>query len=198
MKDALKSEDPSLRVLAARALLPVATVEELTAFHEYAASYPNDDEATVQAVRRAAAALEEALALPEKGPLALQSETNVVEYRNIRVKPEATGPRVVTDIRYGPEERQVLDVYAPAAAKGLPVVFWIHGGGWQAGDKSDVGVKPAMFTDRGFVFVSTGYRLLPKVVDWIARGDLDLGPPLRFHRRVRTDVNMPCLPSFED
>lgn len=30
--------------------------------------------------------LEAALAIPDKGPLALQSETNVIEYRNIRVK----------------------------------------------------------------------------------------------------------------
>ena len=30
--------------------------------------------------------LEAALEIPEKGPLALQSETNVVEYRNVRVK----------------------------------------------------------------------------------------------------------------
>ena len=30
--------------------------------------------------------LEAALEIPEKGPLALQSEINVVEYRNIRVK----------------------------------------------------------------------------------------------------------------
>lgn len=60
-------------------------------------------------------------------------------------------------------ERQVLDVYAPSGAKGLPVVFWIHGGGWQTGDKSSVQLKPQAFTDRGFVFVSTNYRLLPNV-----------------------------------
>ena len=60
-------------------------------------------------------------------------------------------------------ERHVLDVYSPAGAKNLPVVFWIHGGGWQAGDKSDVQLKPQMFMDRGFVFVSTNYRLLPTV-----------------------------------
>src|ERR1700693_4005085 len=35
-------------------------------------------------------------------------------------------------------ERQVLDVYAPPDAKNLPVVFWIHGGGWQTGDKMSV------------------------------------------------------------
>jgi acetyl esterase/lipase len=60
-------------------------------------------------------------------------------------------------------ERQILDVFAPKEAKGLPVVFWIHGGGWQAGDKSDVQIKPRWFADRGFVFVSTNYRLLPAV-----------------------------------
>ncbi len=61
------------------------------------------------------------------------------------------------------DERQVLDVYSPEKAKNLPVVFWIHGGGWQAGDKSDVQIKPKVFTDKGFVFVSTNYRLLPSV-----------------------------------
>jgi arylformamidase len=57
----------------------------------------------------------------------------------------------------------VLDIYAPKDAKNLPVVFWIHGGGWQAGDKSSVQEKPKAFVERGFVFVSTSYRLLPKV-----------------------------------
>jgi acetyl esterase/lipase len=69
------------------------------------------------------------------------------------------------DVPYAdpPVERNVLDVHAPKDAKGLPVVFWIHGGGWQAGDKSQVKEKPRWFTERGFVFVSTNYRLLPKV-----------------------------------
>jgi arylformamidase len=58
-------------------------------------------------------------------------------------------------------ERQVLDVYAPAGAKDLPVVFWIHGGGWQTGDKSSVQRKPEAFVEKGFVFVSTNYRLYP-------------------------------------
>jgi acetyl esterase/lipase len=60
-------------------------------------------------------------------------------------------------------ERQVLDIYAPDGAKNLPVVFWIHGGGWQTGDKTSVQIKPRVFTESGFVFVSTNYRLLPHV-----------------------------------
>jgi arylformamidase len=70
---------------------------------------------------------------------------------------------VKKDVPYGDLERQVLDIHAPKDAKNLPVVFWIHGGGWQAGDKSLVQEKPKMFVERGFVFVSTNYRLLPKV-----------------------------------
>ena len=109
--------------------------------------------------------LEAALEIPADGPLALQSETNVVEYRNIRIKREERGREVKRDIPYADpaHERQVLDVYSPPQAKNLPVVFWIHGGGWQTGDKSNVQLKPQAFMDKGFVFVSTNYRLLPNV-----------------------------------
>ena len=70
-----------------------------------------------------------------------------------------------SDVPYvvGGHERQVLDVYAPAGGKDLPVVFWIHGGGWQAGHKGLVARKPQAFTDAGFVFVSINHRLLPTV-----------------------------------
>jgi acetyl esterase/lipase len=60
-------------------------------------------------------------------------------------------------------ERQKLDIYAPADAKNLPVIFWIHGGGWQTGDKSEVQLKPQAFVEKGCVFVATNYRLLPDV-----------------------------------
>src|ERR1700677_3414523 len=60
-------------------------------------------------------------------------------------------------------QRQMLDVYAPEGAKNLPVVFWIHGGGWVQGDKNGVQSKPQAFVDKGFVFVATNYRFLPNV-----------------------------------
>ena len=76
----------------------------------------------------------------------------------------ASAQQVTRDIPYAAaHERQVLDVYAPAGAKNLPVVFWIHGGGWQSGDKSMVARKPKAFTDAGFLFVSINHRLLPTV-----------------------------------
>jgi arylformamidase len=78
---------------------------------------------------------------------------------------EARAQSIKRDIPYAQpaHERQVLDVFSPKGAKNLPVVFWIHGGGWQTGDKTDVQIKPKVFMERGFVFVSTNYRLLPKV-----------------------------------
>jgi acetyl esterase/lipase len=62
-------------------------------------------------------------------------------------------------------KRHVLDIYTPEKPAGtsLPVMFWIHGGGWQTGDKSDVALKPKVLAERGFLFVSTNYRLLPEV-----------------------------------
>src|SRR5262249_14019171 len=79
--------------------------------------------------------------------------------------PDARAQDVKRDIPYAdpPRERQVLDVYSPKNAKSLPVVFWIHGGGWQTGDKSSVQIKPQALMDKGFVFVSTNYRLWPNV-----------------------------------
>ena len=75
--------------------------------------------------------------------------------------------KLSSDIAYveNGHERQVLDIYTPeqSAQKSLPVIFWIHGGGWAVGDKSDVAIKPKVLTERGFVFVSTNYRLLPDV-----------------------------------
>ena len=67
-------------------------------------------------------------------------------------------------------KRQTLDVYTASAEGKRPIVFWIHGGGWQKGDKTGVQLKPQAFVDRGFVFVSTNYRFWPNVkIDVIAQ-----------------------------
>lgn len=79
----------------------------------------------------------------------------------------ASAQKLTSDIPYveNGHKRHVLDIYTPQepADRGLPVMFWIHGGGWQAGDKSDVALKPKALTERGYIFVSTNYRLLPEV-----------------------------------
>jgi acetyl esterase/lipase len=88
-------------------------------------------------------------------------------FATLSLSAAASAQAVHRDLSYADpgvkDEHRTLDVYAPAGAKDLPVVFWIHGGGWQAGDKSDVKLKPKWFNDKGFVFVSVNYRLLPDV-----------------------------------
>jgi acetyl esterase/lipase len=78
---------------------------------------------------------------------------------------EDTSLKVKRDIAYAEaaDSLQTLDVYAPPDAKNLPVVVWIHGGGWQTGDKTSVQQKPQAFVEKRFVFVSVNYRLLPNV-----------------------------------
>src|SRR5215203_1915905 len=77
----------------------------------------------------------------------------------------ASAQQISRDVPYADSAQrlQSLDIYSTPGAKNRPVVFWIHGGGWQVGDKADVQVKPQAFLERECVFVSTNYRLLPEV-----------------------------------
>lgn len=63
-----------------------------------------------------------------------------------------------------------LDVYEPNASSGFkPVMVYIHGGSWNAGDKAwYVGDMAKLFTDSGYVFVSINYRLSPNPPDTLS------------------------------
>ncbi len=61
------------------------------------------------------------------------------------------------------DERQKLDLYLPRGAKDYPTLFFIHGGGWTRGSRSGFGRLGSTFARNGVAFVSSGYRLSPKV-----------------------------------
>lgn len=74
------------------------------------------------------------------------------------------GVKLVRDVAYGADRKQQFDVYTPRAASNAPVIFMVHGGGWKRGDKAMDAVvenKVAYWATRGFVVVSTNYRMLP-------------------------------------
>jgi acetyl esterase/lipase len=53
-----------------------------------------------------------------------------------------------------------LDLYIPSATSPVPLVVWIHGGGWEAGDKSLIANHPALQQrSRGYAVASIEYRL---------------------------------------
>lgn len=51
-----------------------------------------------------------------------------------------------------------MDVYYPASGGPWPGLIFVHGGGWQEGDKSPLAVNPA---EAGFLTASINYRMYP-------------------------------------
>ena len=84
----------------------------------------------------------------------------------VAARPPADGELKVTrDVAYDEADDSLrsLDIYAPADARGLPVMVFIHGGGWRQGDKGQAAEKGRFFVERGWLLVSINYRLSPAV-----------------------------------
>lgn len=73
-------------------------------------------------------------------------------------------PPTQANVRYGPHERNVLDFYQAKSDKPTPVLFFIHGGGWQNGDKHSMG-SPAVYLNAGISVVSINYRFTSQAGD---------------------------------
>ena len=73
--------------------------------------------------------------------------------------PVPPGVQVLRDLEYVPggHERNRLDLYLPEkAARPLPVIVWVHGGGWTNGDKARLPI--AAFATNGFAIAAINYR----------------------------------------
>ncbi len=96
-------------------------------------------------------------------------EDGTADDRGSRAAP--VGTRIVPDISYGPDPAQRFDVYVstrpPTSAAPAPVIFFVHGGGWSRGDKTNGRViepKVAHWIAEGYVVISANYRMLPTPV----------------------------------
>ena len=69
---------------------------------------------------------------------------------------------VLKDILYSPSAQLELDAFLPPAAKPVPAVIVVHGGGWEAGDKVTY-VTPLFepLARAGLAWFSIDYRLTP-------------------------------------
>jgi acetyl esterase/lipase len=67
----------------------------------------------------------------------------------------------VRDLAYASDDaHQRLDVYPAAHGCPAPVVVWVHGGGWQRGDKGNqMDDKVRLWNEAGYTVVSVNYRL---------------------------------------
>ena len=79
-----------------------------------------------------------------------------------------------TDIVYGTDPQQTLDVYRPNApgATPLPLVVFVHGGRWNSGSKEEYRFVAAGLASHGCVVVVPNYRLYPAVRMAAAAEDL--------------------------
>jgi acetyl esterase/lipase len=68
--------------------------------------------------------------------------------------------KVLTDVPYCnmDGQPQKMDVYFPASGGPWPVFLYVHGGGWNQGDKAE-GAGWKFLNDKGYLVVSVNYRL---------------------------------------
>lgn len=84
---------------------------------------------------------------------------------------EPDGVRILRDWTYATVDGEdlQLDLYLPESfGKPLPLIVWIHGGGWVTGERSPCPV--AMLATRGYAVASISYRL--------SRGEVTFPTPL--------------------
>ncbi len=71
--------------------------------------------------------------------------------------------RVASDIAFGSDPRQMLDIYTPAGSGKAPVVVFFYGGSWSSGRRQDYAFAARALAAQGFVVVVPDYRLVPQV-----------------------------------
>jgi triacylglycerol lipase len=108
-------------------------------------------------------------------------------YAPLQAEAPRDGVTRTNDVKYGPDERNRLDVYEPAArpAQPMAVLVFIHGGGFVRGDKSTPGTP--FYDNIGYYFARHGvltilatYRLAP-AHPWPA-GARDVGAVVHWAR----------------
>jgi acetyl esterase/lipase len=72
--------------------------------------------------------------------------------------------QLTSDIRYGEQLRQTLDIHLPTTTKtARPVVIFFYGGRWQNGSKSEYVFVGQALAKLGIITVIPDYRLFPDV-----------------------------------
>jgi acetyl esterase/lipase len=74
-----------------------------------------------------------------------------------------------SDIAYGSEARQVMDVTYPTSTGPAPILVMVHGGAFKVGDKSDLAIWPELLA-AGIAVVRVNYRL-SSTAKWPAQKD---------------------------
>lgn len=72
-----------------------------------------------------------------------------------------THPAIAKNIAYGTQPHQLLDIYQPDKPGSYPVVVYIHGGGWNSGNKELYALVAQKLVPYDVVVVVPRYQLYP-------------------------------------
>ena len=81
------------------------------------------------------------------------------------VPKDGSSRRIAQDLKFGPDPKQILDLYAPKRFTGpLPLLVFVHGGGWDSGDRREYCFAGRALAALGFLVACADYRVFPEVV----------------------------------
>lgn len=86
-----------------------------------------------------------------------------------------------TDIAYGSDPRQVMDLTTPAGSSPAPILVMLHGGAFKIGDKSELQIWPELLA-AGIAVVRVNYRL-SGTAKWPAQADDCLAAVVHLQRQ---------------
>lgn len=72
-----------------------------------------------------------------------------------------THPAIAKDVAYGSQPHQLLDIYQPDTPGSYPVIVYIHGGGWNSGNKELYALVAQKLVPYDVVVVVPRYQLYP-------------------------------------
>lgn len=101
----------------------------------------------------------------------------------------------LADVAYGPHPKQVLHFWKAESSTPTPLLYYIHGGGWERGDRSFVNGWAQAMLKAGISVVSVEYRFIAeatadKLLPPVKGPLLDAARGLQFVRSKATEWNI--------
>ena len=108
--------------------------------------------------------------------------------------PGAALQKTITDVSYGTDPAQVMDIYLPAnrSTSETKVLVMIHGGGWVSGDKADFNDYVDTMQRRlpGYAIFNINYRLAGTGVNLFPTQENDVNTAIQFIYSKRSEYEI--------
>ena len=97
------------------------------------------------------------------GTLPLLAGCGSVAAFNAVIPADVPAGPITTDVAYGPDPRQKLDIYAAGRSGRSPTAVFVYGGSWDNGDRQSYSFVGRALAANGITTIIPDYRLVPQV-----------------------------------